>query len=451
VALVAVAVGCNAILGIEDPVPRAKHASGGSAGSGASGATGATTPGGASGVSGASGSGAEAGGGEGPTDLGGSAGRGGSSAGHGGTQGGTAGGTRGGSGPGGSSGTGGAIGGGGDSGEGGTSGSAGNTGGGGGTGAKGGNGGTGGAGTGGQGGSTAGTGGSAGTGVTVVGASCSGESGMECRGESCCTAYAVTPAQTFKLHDANAPTVVDASVSVFTLDKYEVTTSRFQRFVDHYDEWHQVGQNPKAGDGKNPHITNSGWSSSFPLPASAAELMTALATENPGGNYCPTWLTLPQSGTAPGMPMNCVNWYEAFAFCIWDGQRLPTESEWVAASLGGDENRLYPWGPAVPAADLAVYNCVTCTSIPLAGSKPNGVARWGHLDMAGSLWEWVLDTYGAHTDPMNDTANVAASGNHLFRGGSWFDQDIHLARDFRPQHPATDRYLHTGLRCAHTP
>ena len=42
------------------------------------------------------------------------------------------------------------------------------------------------------------------------------------------------------------------------------------------------------------------------------------------------------------LPMNCITWFEAFAFCIWDGGRLPTELEWNYAAAGGSSQNVYP-------------------------------------------------------------------------------------------------------------
>jgi hypothetical protein len=62
-------------------------------------------------------------------------------------------------------------------------------------------------------------------------------------------------------------------------------------------------------------------------------------------------------GPNENLPMNCVPWYKAFAFCVWDGGRLPTEAEWNYAATGGNEQRKYPWGSTAPDDALAVFNC----------------------------------------------------------------------------------------------
>jgi formylglycine-generating enzyme required for sulfatase activity len=64
-----------------------------------------------------------------------------------------------------------------------------------------------------------------------------------------------------------------------------------------------------------------------------------------GGGYEPGWLAADDINIAPTpcglpsdtwtdsadnqerLPINCVNWYEAYAFCIWDGGFLPSETE----------------------------------------------------------------------------------------------------------------------------
>ena len=63
-----------------------------------------------------------------------------------------------------------------------------------------------------------------------------------------------------------------------------------------------------------------------------------------------TWTPSPVSGSASqeNLPINCVDWAEAYAFCIWDGGFLPSEAEWEYAAAGGSLQLDYPWGSAGP-------------------------------------------------------------------------------------------------------
>ncbi|MGO9835775.1 MAG: SUMF1/EgtB/PvdO family nonheme iron enzyme [Polyangiaceae bacterium] len=36
--------------------------------------------------------------------------------------------------------------------------------------------------------------------------------------------------------------------------------------------------------------------------------------------------------------IDCVNWYESYTFCIWDGGFLPSEAEWEYAAGGGSHS-----------------------------------------------------------------------------------------------------------------
>jgi sulfatase modifying factor 1 len=206
----------------------------------------------------------------------------------------------------------------------------------------------------------------------------------------------------------------------FILDQYEVTVGRFRRFVAAYNG------PPVNGSGAQPAIPNSGWQSDAwanGLPLSHDYF--AFTIGSCGGS----WTDSPSSADA--LPMTCVNWFAAFAFCIWDGQRLPTEEEWEYAAKGGSDQRTYPWGEDPPSIDRAVYGCLydgdpacTQTDLPFGGSAPLGVGRWGHLDLAGSVWEWVLDVYGPYTtDPCDGCANLTNGMGRGFRGGTYLFGD----------------------------
>jgi formylglycine-generating enzyme required for sulfatase activity len=245
-----------------------------------------------------------------------------------------------------------------------------------------------------------------------------------------------------------------ATLGSFALDKYEVTVGRFREFLAAYDAWHGSSGNPVAGAGANPNAVNTGWGQSWTVTGGdlVADAATFALMLNCDTAY-QTWTNTPANNE--GFAINCVTWYEAFAFCIWDLGRLPTEAEWEYAAAGGSENRLYPWGTTAPDATRANFaGCAGCTNSPrvAVGSYPAGAGRWGHRDLAGGLWEWVFDYDGAYaSDPCVSCVDVFGT-LRVMRGGGFSMDAPRLRAALRDKLQAQNRSgLSLGFRCARDP
>jgi formylglycine-generating enzyme required for sulfatase activity len=176
---------------------------------------------------------------------------------------------------------------------------------------------------------------------------------------------------------------------------------------------------------------------------------------------------------APRQPISSISWEESRTYCQWVGKRLPREAEWEKAARGTD-GRKYPWGNEPPDATRGVYAGSRTAEV---GSRPAGAGPYGHLDMAGNVWEWLEDIYdpyayrrpGADRGVPGTCEEVMAAQNELrqkgkqgftgtnpiptecernLRGGAFNYDGPGLRSSNRVHHPASFRLIMSGVRCA---
>ena len=237
-----------------------------------------------------------------------------------------------------------------------------------------------------------------------------------------------------------------ARADFYGLDRYEVTVGRMRAFVGAYDKATLLTA-LGGGAGAHPDIGGTEWDGAWDdeLPDDADLLRADLACD-----AVATWTDA--AGGNETYPINCVSWYLAYAFCAWDEGRLPTAAEWERASIGGEENRRYPWGNDAPTEDHANYLVSDNTPEVDVFAKPIGAARWGHHSIGGSMWEWVYDTYEAdwYTGAGADCDNCVnlGTGDKAMRGGDFQFSAPHMRGANRFSGIAGDDWLGAGIRCA---
>jgi sulfatase modifying factor 1 len=204
----------------------------------------------------------------------------------------------------------------------------------------------------------------------------------------------------------------------------------------HVPQW---GQRPREHRGGNESGWDAGdWNNTTDIDPTAENLA---CYENYG-----TWTST--AGSQENLPINCVTWYEAYAFCIWDGGFLPSEAEWLYVAAGGSQQREFPWGSASPGTacpgtgcQYAIYNCdypsgagsgAGVSDIAPVGMATLGAGLWGQLDLSGDVFEWTLDWYYAnYVDPCTNCANLMTANSRVTRGGGFTGSTMYLMPDFR--------------------
>lgn len=153
-----------------------------------------------------------------------------------------------------------------------------------------------------------------------------------------------------------------------------------------------------------------------------------------------------QPDDAGKMPVGCVDWCDAYAFCRWadkhlcgavgggtspDRQRTdPAKDEWYRACTNGT-TRAYPYGAAFDANACNTGNKGGLMTVPAKTTCEGGVP--GLFDMSGNVNEW---------------SDSCSPGGCVERGGDFGDSEaLDLACTAAVTEPAQTRRFQLGFRC----
>jgi formylglycine-generating enzyme required for sulfatase activity len=225
------------------------------------------------------------------------------------------------------------------------------------------------------------------------------------------------------LHGAGMVSVTTAPGKTFCIDATEVTKAHYLAFVE------------------------SGASGNV---APAGECQWNLVTVPGAAGECAGYAL---TGTEMQLPIACVDWCDAYAFCAWAGKRLcgsvaggpllvadqqdPSKDQWYAACTGGDTKRTFPYGSLHQGGI-----CVEATSGPaIVTANPLCVgAPAGLFDLSGNVSEWLdsCDLAGAVQDNKCDV-----------RGGDYTAPLADKSLTCAPSHnePRSHASLKVGFRC----
>jgi formylglycine-generating enzyme required for sulfatase activity len=170
----------------------------------------------------------------------------------------------------------------------------------------------------------------------------------------------------------------------------------------------------------------------------------------------------PAAGPHDNRPINCASWYTAFAFCAWEGGRLPTQAESNFARAGGDKQRRYPWPENVIDDTYASFfdppprmcngdgiDACRLEDLIAVGSRPKGAGRWGHFDLQGNVVEWTMDAEGPLPVPCDDCLVWGAGTNRrIVSGGGFLDRAPALDNAILTSHVDFWEDSWQGVRCA---
>ena len=154
----------------------------------------------------------------------------------------------------------------------------------------------------------------------------------------------------------------------------------------------------------------------------------------------------------PEQPVVGVTWEQANAFALWEGARLPSESEWEYAALNLGRGRAAP----ATCETAVLYDvkrgngCGRNATWPVCSKPPD--TEQGFCDMAGNVVQWLEDTFlwedGRHAPPPPDgSPRETPSHSRLMRGTAWDDRPYFGTIHF-DNAPPNEEFDYVGFRLA---
>ncbi len=157
----------------------------------------------------------------------------------------------------------------------------------------------------------------------------------------------------------------------------------------------------------------------------------------------------PQAQYADGRlnnPIQGISWFEADAYCLWLGKRLPTEFEWEKAARGLEGN-LYVWGN-----EFKRENANFGKTVQPSAKQPQDISEFSVYDLNGNVSEWTSSWYLPYQGSTFEDPNFGKKYK-VIRGGAINKREHGFMKQFallpyRNFAPPKMRSWDTGFRCA---
>jgi formylglycine-generating enzyme required for sulfatase activity len=244
---------------------------------------------------------------------------------------------------------------------------------------------------------------------------------------------------------SSAMPVHTVTVSALYLDKYEVTKALWDEVYTWAMAHGYTFDYAGTGTAANHPVQNVSW----------YDVVKWLNARSGKEGRTPVYYTDVAQTTATIYKTGQVDVTNGMVKWSANGYRLPTEAEWEYAARGGTTTRFYT-GSCI-STDQANYDGNYTEAGCPAGQYRRGTTAvgsfaanpWGLNDMAGNVWEWTWDRFGAYSSNTETNPRGPDSGSkRLFRGGGWSYDVFTLRSAFRSYMTPFTRFSFLGFRSA---